>query len=149
VEYEDGFLSTTVLKKENLIPEQQATHQPSMKQKTLDIGELWARATISKIVLGGLALLTLSDSLLVSRTATPGHGATFILGWALVTRLWLIEPSSRLLSFCLVDSIACACANHGHFTSVGILHSFYFYIFTSLLIVYWERFTGYLGFTDK
>lgn|SRR5208283_1815400 len=117
------------------------------KLRTPDTGELLFRFAASKLFLSLLALLMLIDSLSVSRGASPGHGATFFLAWALVTRLWLVAPSRPLLGFCLVISAACICANHGLLATVAILHSFYFYFVSGLLIVFWERIKQLLGMT--
>ena len=93
----------------------------------------------AKFVLGILALLTLVDSLLAPRKALPGHGAAFFLSWALVTRLWLVNPSRILMGVCLLAATACLCANHGLLSSVGLFRSFYFYFFVALAILFWER----------
>lgn len=93
-----------------------------------------------KLVVGSLAVLTLVDSFLIMRKATPGHGAEFLLGWALVTRLWLSQPSRALLCVCAITSLSCACANHGLLSNVSILHIDWFYYVGALVIVFWERF---------
>jgi hypothetical protein len=98
----------------------------------------------SKLVLAILALLTLVDSLLPPRLATPGHGAAFLLSWVLVTRLWLAGPSRILMSVCLIAASACLCANHGLLSSIGLFHSFYSYFFVALTILFWERLTRVL-----
>jgi hypothetical protein len=134
-----------IFKKENTISEQQASNKPQTESKRLDIGETWSQVTFSKFVVGVLALLTLLNAFFVSRSATPGHGAPLLLGWVLVNRLWVVGPSRPLLGFCLATSIACVSANHGLFMSVGILHSFYFYAFTCVLILYWERIKRVVG----
>jgi hypothetical protein len=135
-----------MLKKENITAEQLASHQAQADSKPVGFGELWSQMTFPQIAVGVLALMTLVGSFFVSRSATPGRGAAFTLGWVLVTRGWLVGPSRLLLGFCLVTSIACFSANHGLFTNIGILHSFYFYMFTSALILFWERLSGIFGF---
>lgn len=140
-----GIVSMHMLKKENLIPEQRASHQPFKKLKAPDMGGLISRVPASKFALGLLALLALLDSFLASRTASPGYDASLFLSWALVTRLWLVAPSRPLLFFCLVISVACVSANRGLLTGVGVLHSVYVYLVSALLIVFWERLKGLLG----
>lgn len=116
-----------------------------MTPRILENGEFFTRARASKLVLGLLAVLTFLDSGLAPRSAYPGREISFFLGWGLVTRLWLVAPSRPLLGFCLVISVACISTNHGLLTTIGILHSFYFYFVSTLLIVLWERLKGFLG----
>lgn len=110
-------------------------------------GEISGLFSAPKLGLAILALLTLADSLLPARKVTPGHGATIFLSWALVTRLWLPQPSRILLGVCFITSTVCIGANHGLLSNLRIFHSFYFYLFVALTIVFWERLARNLGLT--
>lgn len=105
-------------------------------------GEFWCQASVPKIAIGMLAILTLTDSFLVSKQASPGHAATLTLGWVLITRLWMASASRVLVGFCAVISIVCILENHGLLSGFMILQNPYFYFASSLLILFWERISG-------
>jgi hypothetical protein len=125
--------------KKSLIPERQTPIQPVDGVGALDTDEILSGVSISKVVLGLLALLVFVDSFLAPRAASPGRQVSFFLGWMLMTRVWLVAPSRFLLGFCAIVAVACVSANHGFFVTIGILHSFYVYLLSGLLIVFWER----------
>jgi len=95
--------------------------------------------TVRKLTLAGLFLIVLVDSLITPKNSAPGHGATILLAWVLITRVWLKSPSNALLLICIIVSIACIASNHG-FASLSIVpQSFYFYAAVSMLILFWDK----------
>jgi hypothetical protein len=95
--------------------------------------------TVRKSALVGLFLIVFVDSLITPKNSTPGHGATFLLAWVLMTRVWLKNPSIALLLICALTSITCIASNHG-FVSISIIpHSFYFYAAVGVMILYWDK----------
>lgn len=89
--------------------------------------------------MAGLFLVVLVDSLITTKNSIPGHGATFLLAWVLITRVWLKNPSNALLLICIAVSIACIASNHG-FASLSIVpQSFYFYAAISMVILFWDK----------
>ena len=74
----------------------------------------------------------------------PAESKPFDIGelWSRVTFSKFALGVLALLT--LLDSFFVS-ANHGLFAGVEILHSFYLYIFTIVLIVFWERLKGIFG----
>lgn len=99
--------------------------------------------TVRKLILASLFLVVLVDSLVTTKSSVPGHGATFLLAWVLMTRVWLKNPSNLLLLICIAVSIACIASNHG-FASLSIVpQSFYFYVAISMVILFWDKLTDF------
>ncbi len=92
-----------------------------------------------KTILSILFLVSLIDSLLAPRGASPGHGGSFWLAWVFFTRLFLQKPSSILVIISFLSAVACVASNHGIVVFGVSLRSFYFYFATGLLIVFWEK----------
>jgi hypothetical protein len=94
-----------------------------------------------KCLLALLAAGTLLDSLLVPKGASPGHGATFLLGWVFSIRLFLVDPSLKLALFSIFLAVSCTGSNHGIISS-AVLGSPYFYFGCGLLVAWWEKVAG-------
>lgn len=97
------------------------------------------KTSIGKSILTILFLVTLLDSLVAPRGATPGHGGTFWLAWVLFIRLFLKKPSWQLATFSSLLTVACVASNHRVAPFVLFLQSFYLYFVGGLLILLWER----------
>ncbi|HKW34882.1 MAG TPA: hypothetical protein VJN92_17865 [Candidatus Acidoferrum sp.] len=98
--------------------------------------------TARKLTLAGFSIVLLVDPLFAPKDSNPGYGASIFLAWALLTRLWLQNPSNGLLILCIAVSCACIASNHGLVSLSIVPQSFYFYLAVGILIAYWEKGTG-------